>query len=83
MSLVGSAPGDSRQMSGHLLCDSLHARSMLSGTDSTNRCPSASLMYSAAAMSVRSSRNVLTTTCKGGRKVEKWRKGRGQGVLQG
>ena len=44
ISLVGSAPGDSRQMSGHLLWLSVHARSMLSGTLSTKRWPSASAM---------------------------------------
>mmetsp|Transcript_29465 Transcript_29465/g.94344 ORF Transcript_29465/g.94344 Transcript_29465/m.94344 type:complete len:215 (+) Transcript_29465:2037-2681(+) len=40
INLVGSAPGDSRQMSGHRQLDSIHVASMLSGTLSTNCCPS-------------------------------------------
>mmetsp|Transcript_14092 Transcript_14092/g.33795 ORF Transcript_14092/g.33795 Transcript_14092/m.33795 type:complete len:203 (+) Transcript_14092:805-1413(+) len=61
MSLVGSAPGDSRQMKGTHGVDSFSAFSMLSGTDSVKRCPMASAMYSCAATMVRSSRRLLTT----------------------
>ena len=52
-------PGDSRQMRGHFGRDSAQARSSDSGTDSTKRWPSVAAIKSAAASSVRSSRNAL------------------------
>lgn len=54
----GGKPGESRQMRGMEGELSAQAFSMLSGTLSTKRCPMASEMKSAAAISVRSSRNV-------------------------
>lgn len=41
---VGSAPGESRQMRGTLLVLCAHVASRFTGTDSTKRGPSASLM---------------------------------------
>ena len=60
MSFVGSAPADSKQITGVCGSVSAHVFSMLSGTDSTKRSPIAAAMYVCAATMVRSSRRLFT-----------------------